>query len=47
MCFRPTSVAKPPKKCPECGQMNPGVAKVCIKCKTSLENLETITPTDK
>ncbi len=38
MCFRPAKVERPPKKCPECGAMSPGMAKVCVKCKALLES---------
>lgn len=39
MCFRPPSVGKP-IACPECGQINPSIAKRCIKCKTDLSALK-------
>lgn len=35
MCFRPPSAGKP-VKCPECGSINPAIAKNCVKCKTDL-----------
>lgn len=39
MCFRPPTATKP-KKCPECGAMNPATAKNCIKCKAGLDSAE-------
>ena len=35
MCFRPPTPAKP-VTCPECGAVNPGTLKACIKCKADL-----------
>jgi ribosomal protein L40E len=35
MCFRPPAAGKP-KKCPQCGTLNPPVAKECKKCKALL-----------
>jgi len=43
MCFRPAVAAKP-KICPSCGQINPVIAKACIKCKTELAKEETACP---
>ena len=39
MCFRPPSVGKP-QKCPECGALNPGAAKTCVKCKAALPEVK-------
>ena len=35
MCFRPPSVRKP-KKCTNCGTLNPAAIKVCNKCGAPL-----------
>lgn len=35
MCFRPPTPSKP-IKCPDCGALNPTVAKKCVKCKADL-----------
>lgn len=35
MCFRPPQAQKL-RKCPECGALNPGIAKTCVKCKAEL-----------
>ncbi len=43
MCFRPPEATiAPPKKCPACGQRNPGKNKVCRKCGADLP--ETMIP---
>lgn len=39
MCFRPPTAGKP-VKCPQCGAINPGVAKNCIKCKADLSQVK-------
>ena len=43
MCFRPPKLSKP-KKCPNCGMLNPVIAKVCIKCKTELPKTQIACP---
>ncbi|ACL20393.1 hypothetical protein [Desulfitobacterium hafniense] len=40
MCFRPPSAGKP-KKCPDCGALNPSVVKNCVKCKADLSAVKT------
>jgi ribosomal protein L40E len=40
MCFRPPTVGKP-KKCPECGSVNPAIVKQCRKCGVDLPEPET------
>jgi hypothetical protein len=35
MCFRPPTVGKS-ITCPQCGAVNPGLAKNCTKCKADL-----------
>lgn|GEM_PF-3064862 len=40
MCFRPAAAAVP-TKCPNCGALNPPIAKTCLKCKTDLTELNT------
>lgn len=39
MCFRPPTVGKP-VNCPQCGAVNPGIAKTCIKCKADLTKIK-------
>ena len=39
MCYRPATAAKA-NKCPNCGALNPPIAKTCIKCKVSLTEAE-------
>jgi ribosomal protein L40E len=39
MCFRPPTAGKP-IKCPQCGSVNPSMAKNCIKCKTDLTKIK-------
>ncbi|MFA6808445.1 MAG: hypothetical protein WCR27_05580 [Eubacteriales bacterium] len=39
MCFRPPTAGKP-KKCPQCGAVNPSMAKTCIKCKADLTQVK-------
>ena len=41
MCYRPAAAAKA-SKCPNCGALNPPIAKTCLKCKTDL----TVTKTE-
>lgn len=36
MCFRPPTAGKKPVKCPQCGAVNPGTGKNCLKCKAEL-----------
>ncbi len=39
MCFRPPSAGKA-IKCPDCGTLNPNMAKNCIKCKVDLTKVK-------
>ncbi|MFA6807970.1 MAG: zinc-ribbon domain-containing protein [Eubacteriales bacterium] len=40
MCFRPPSAARP-KKCPQCGSMNPPNRTTCSKCNANLSGTGT------
>ena len=39
MCFRPPSASKA-VKCPQCGALNPSVAKTCAKCNADLSEIK-------
>lgn len=46
MCYRPPHAGKP-KKCPQCGKMNPPKATHCVGCNTELKAEERKQEEDK